>query len=122
MDILLITLIVIIITFLAIYFRHSNNDKVSSIPYATYGNYPIVGHMFYFIRNRTKFLLDCQQRYGQCFRIRLINQRFIFLLSPSDWTTVNRSRSFYLPSVELGKNIFDISKEVYSKYQHVNLI
>ena len=122
MDILLISLIVIIITFLVIYLRHSNDDKASSIPYATYRSYPIVGHLFSFIRDRTKFLLDCQQRYGQCFRIRLINQSFIFLLSPSDWTTIIRNQSFYFPSVEHGKNIFDMPQEVFGKYQPLTLI
>ena len=57
-----------------------------SIPYAKYGSYPIVGHLFAFMRDRKKLLMECSQRYGSYFKIKIFNQRFTMILSYADWT------------------------------------
>jgi hypothetical protein len=110
-----------IVLFLA-YFLHSNNDGDSSIPYATYGSYPIVGHLFSFIRDRTKFLLECGQRHGQCFRIKLFNQYYTMILSHADWTNIIRNQSLQFPGIELGIQIFDLSPAFFSKYRSLKSI
>jgi hypothetical protein len=117
MEILVGTFILAAIVFLLIYFLHSNDAELSSIPYVTYKSYPIVGHLLSFRRDQTKFLMDCQLRYGQCFKIRLLNQPFTLVLSPSDWATIIRNPSFYFPSGDLAIHIFDLSTNFYSMYQ-----
>ncbi len=75
MDLLISSLILTGIVLLLTYFLYSNNDGDPSIPYANYGSYPIIGHLIPFMRDRAKLLLECGQRYGQCFRIKVFNQR-----------------------------------------------
>ena len=65
MDIITSTFILLAVVCLLFYILQSNNEKNSSIPYAKYQSYPVVGHLFSILRNRTKFLMECQQRYGQ---------------------------------------------------------
>jgi hypothetical protein len=116
MDILTITFMLTVISCLFIYFLSFNNNENSSIAYATYGNYPIIGHAFSFARDRTKFLMNCRQRYGSCFKIRLLNQRFIMVLSAPDWTSIIRNPSFYLPSIDIAAQIFDVSSSFSGMY------
>jgi hypothetical protein len=117
MDILFSLFILAVITFVFIYFLRSNDDENSSIPYVTHGSYPIVGHLFSFIGDRTKFLRECQQRYGQCFKLWVFNQRFIVITSPSDWTAIIRNQSFYFPLIEFAMQIFDLENNYSSRYQ-----
>ncbi|UJR19250.1 hypothetical protein I4U23_022378 [Adineta vaga] len=112
MDILVGTFILGVIACPLIYFLRSNHGDKSSIPYVTHENYPVVGHLFSFLRNRTKFLMDCKQRYGQYFKIRLFNQRFTLVLSPPDWAAIIRNQSFYFPAGDLGMQIFDLSNNL----------
>lgn len=98
MDMITGSLILLSIVCCLYYLVHFNERNDSSIPYATYRSYPIVGHLFSFLRGRTKLLLECQQRYGNCFKIRVFNQRFVLVLSQADWTTVIRNPAFYLPT------------------------
>ncbi len=116
MEILVGTLILVVIAFVLLYFLHFNDGEVSSIPYAKHESYPIVGHLFSFLRDRTKFLMECYERYGQCFRIRLLNQRFTFILSPPDWTSIIRNQSFYFPSDDHVIHLFDLSVKLSSTY------
>ena len=115
MDILVGIFLLAAIACLLIYLLHSNHGENSSIPYVKYKNHPIVGHLFPFLRDRTKFLMDCQERYGQCFKIRLLNQRFILILSPPDWASVIRNQSFYFPVLEHGKHIFGLSNDMFGR-------
>jgi hypothetical protein len=111
MEIVLATFTLVIIVFILFYFLRSNNSDGSSIPYAKHGYYPIVGHLFSFLGDRTKFLMECYERYGQFFRIRLLNQHFILILSPSDWTTIIRNQAFYFPVSDHAVHIFDASAD-----------
>lgn len=106
MDIISSTLVLLAIACLLFYIFRSNDETNPSIPYATYQSYPIVGHLFAFLRNRTKFLMECQQRYGHSFKIRIFRQRFVLVLNPADWTTVVRNSSFYLPTDDFMAMIF----------------
>lgn len=118
MDIIAGTLIFAVITYLCIYLFRSNSEKNSSIPYVAHGSYPLIGHVISFIRDRKAFLMRCQQRYGQCFKIRLFNQCFTFVLSPSDWTTIMRNPAFYFPANVLSTNLFDTSVDYFSRSQY----
>jgi len=119
MDILITTLVLAAIVCLFIYFSKSKDDKNSSIPYVTHGSYPIIGHLFPFLRDRTNFLIDCKQRYGSAFRIQLFKQRMTFVLSPSEWAAIIRNPSFHLPAGELGMQLFDISNDLSGKYEYL---
>ena len=116
MDVITSTFLVAVIAILLFYFLQSNHGKNSSIPYVTYKNCPLVGHLFSFIADPKKFLMECQQRFGQSFKIRLFTQPFVFLLSPSDWTTIIRNQSFYFPATELAMQNFDIMINLSGKY------
>jgi hypothetical protein len=116
MVIIIGTFLLIVVLSLLFYFSRFNDNKNSPIPYVTYENYPIVGHLFSFLRDRTKFLIECQQRYGQCFKIRLFTQGFTLVLSPPDWAAIMRNQSFYFPGPDLGIKIFDMTSNYSSKY------
>ncbi len=116
------SLILAALTLLLRYFLHSNNDEDLSIPYATYGSYPIVGHLFSFVRDRKKLVIECRQRYGECFRIRALNQRFIMILSHTDWMTIVRNQSFEFMGKDFGMKIFDLSPVFHSKDQFLKRI
>jgi hypothetical protein len=109
MDLLIGSLILTAIALMLTYFLYSNNDGDSSIPYAKYGSYPIIGHFFFFMRDRTKLLIECGQRYGQCFRIKVFNQRFTMILSYADWITVVKNSSLKFMGIEFGMSIFGLS-------------
>ena len=117
MDYFTGVLLLTVVVGLFIYFTQSKDDRNSSIPYVTHGSYPIVGHIF-FIFDRRKFLMECQQQYGNCFRIRLFNRPFIFLLSPSDWTSILRNPLFTFPANDLSTNVFDAPSDLFGKYQY----
>lgn len=120
MDIIIIsTIILVVIVCLLFYFLQYNHEKNSSIPYVTYGSYPIIGHLFPFIRDRTKFLIECHQQYGQCFKIRIFNQYLTFIVSPCDWITINRNQFFYFPLVEQIQGMFGLSLSVLGKYKNI---
>ena len=119
MDIIVGTLVFIIIACLWIYFFRLNSDENSSIPYVKHESYPLVGHLFSLVRDRKAFLLRCQQRYGQCFKTRFVNQRFTFVLSPSDWTTILRNPAFYYPDSVFARDIFDASLDYSSNYRYL---
>ena len=117
MEIFLVTFILIATAFFLFYYLFFNTDQSSSsIPYAKYGHYPIVGHLFSFLRDRTKFLIECYQRYGTCFKVRLLNQHFIMVFSPSDWTSIMRNQSFYFPAADHIEHLFDASPASASLY------
>jgi hypothetical protein len=122
MAILVGGLILAAIVLLLSYFLYSNNGGDPTIPYATYGSYPIVGHLFSFINDRTKFLLECGQRYGQCFRIKLFNQYYIMVLSYADWASIIRNQSLYFPGMEFGMQIFGLSPAFLRKYRPLKSI
>ena len=82
MEVISAIFILIFIGLFLYYFLNSNPEDTPSIPYVKHGHYPMVGHLFSFLRDRTKFLMECYQRYGTCFQIRLFNQRFILIFSP----------------------------------------
>ena len=117
MAILIVSLILAAIILILVYFLRFNEGDDSSIPYAKYGSYPIVGHLFSFLRDRTQLLIECGQRYGQCFRIRVFNQRFTIVSSHADWTTVIRNQSLKFGGIDFGIQIFGLSPEFYSKSQ-----
>lgn len=117
MDILVGTLIVAAIAYLLMYFLRFNQEEKSSIPYVTYKSYPIIGHLLPFLRDRTTFLIDCHQRYGQCFRIRLLNQPLTLVISPPDWMAIIRNQSFHFPATDHLIHIFDVSNNIRSMYQ-----
>jgi hypothetical protein len=119
MVIIIGTFLLIVVLSLLFYFSRFNDEKNSPIPYVTYENYPIVGHLFSFLRDRTKFLIECQQRYGQCFKIRLFTQRFTLVLSPPDWAAIVRNQSFYFPGADIAMKIFDISINYSGKYINI---
>jgi hypothetical protein len=75
-----------------------------------------VGHLFAFLADRTKFVIDCRQRYGQCFSSKIVNQQITFLLSPFDWPIISRNRSFYFPGPEFAAKTFNISPDCFGKF------
>lgn len=97
------------------YVLHSYADGDSSIPYAKHGSYLIVSHLFAFTRNRTKLLLECAERYGSCFRIKVFNQRFTMISSYTDWAAIARSQTFKFIPVELAMSIFRMSSAFLNK-------
>jgi hypothetical protein len=120
MDVIISIFISLAIICLLFYILKSNDDKNSSIPYVTYQCYPIVGHLFSFLRDRTKFLMSCQERYGKCFKIRLFNQRFTLILSSSDWITVVRNPSFSLRTDNFLVKVFDAFSNFSGRYHNYN--
>jgi hypothetical protein len=122
MDILIGGLILAVIVLFLTYFLHSNKDRDPSIPYAKYGSYPIIGHLFSFMNNRTKLLLECTQRYGQCFRIKVLNEHYTMISSHADWMTVVRNQSFQFAGIDFGIKIFGLSSSFLSKYQSFKAI
>ena len=111
-------LLTTIIVGLFVYFSQSKDDRNSSIPYVIYKNYPIIGHLLPFIFDRRRFFMECQQQYGNCFRIRLFNQPFTMILAPSDWTSILRNPSFIFPSNDLSTDVFDASSDLFGKCQY----
>ncbi|UJR16912.1 hypothetical protein I4U23_003810 [Adineta vaga] len=109
MIILIESVILLSIVLLLIYYFYWKTNEDLSIPYATYGSYPIVGHLFGFIRDRTKLLIECRQRYGSFFRIKLVNQRFIMISSHIDWMKIVKNSAFQFMGIELGIKIFGFS-------------
>ncbi|CAF3473304.1 unnamed protein product [Rotaria socialis] len=97
-----------------------HKDNISSIPLVSYRNLPVVGHLIPFLRDRRKFLMECHQRYGQCFTVKLLTQRITFVLSPFDWATVARNSSLYLPEHEFGIKVFDTGNSVIG-FQQLNI-
>jgi cytochrome P450 len=116
MIILVATFILVVIGYLLICLFRSNDSENSSIPYAKHRSYPIVGHVFAFIRDRKQLLMDCHQQYGNCFKIRLFNQRFIFVLSPSDWTSITRNSLFHFPASDIATGVFDAFSYLSGEY------
>ena len=116
MEVFLVTFMLIVTAFLLFYYLFFNTDQSASIPYAKHGHYPIVGHLFAFLHDRTKFLIECYQRYGTCFKVRLLHRRFIMILSPSDWTGVMRNQAFYFPTADHIEHLFDASPASTSLY------
>ncbi|CAF1185600.1 unnamed protein product [Adineta steineri] len=98
------------IIFLLIHFLRSDDTGDSSIPYAKCASYPIVGHLFSFLRDRRKLFLECSKQYGDCFRIRMFNQYFTMILSHTDWTNVVRNSAFQFSATDFAVQIFDISR------------
>ncbi|CAF1349986.1 unnamed protein product [Didymodactylos carnosus] len=109
MAILVGSLVMAAIILVLAYFLRSNDGEDSSIPYATYGSYPVIGHLLSFLRCRTKLLLECGQQYGQCFRIKVLKQRFTMILSYADWMTIIRNQSLKFDGIDFGIKIFGIS-------------
>jgi hypothetical protein len=119
MDILVSPFIILIaVICLLIYFLRSNDSENSSIPYVKHESYIVVGHLFSFLHDRTKFLIECHQKYGQCFKIRILNQCLTFIVSPTDWTAILRNQSFYFPLNEQALSIFDLSNNFSGKCQY----
>ena len=119
MAILVGSLVAAAIILALAYFLRSRDGGDQSIPYATYGSYPVIGHLLSFIRCRTELLLACGQKYGQCFRIKVLNQRFTMILSYADWMTVIRNQSLKFNGEDFGMQIFGISPAFLSKYQPI---
>ena len=119
MDALLLTFILGIIVCIVIYANKEKNR--SSIPYVTYQHWPILGHLIPFLRDRTKFLIECKKIYGHCFRIRLINQDFILILSPADWAAVIRNSSFYFPVDLHSKRLFNIQSRILGSFKAIKI-
>lgn len=115
---LILTVIILLFT----YFLNSNKNGNKSIPFATYGSYPIVGHLFAFTKNRSQLLIECAKRYGPCFRIKLFNQYYTMIISYADWTTVIRNQSVQFNGGDFGIRIFDLSSSFVSKYIHIRII
>lgn len=90
-------------------------SKKPSIPFVRNNWYPVVGHLFAFIADRTNFVIDCRQRYGQCFSMKILNQKITFLLNPFDWPTISRNRSFYFPGPEFAAKTFNMSLDCFGK-------
>lgn len=109
MDVFIVSSILTGIVLVLAYFLFSNNDGDSSIPYAKYGSYPIVGHLFAFMDDRVKLMLECARRYGPCFRIQVLNQRFTMIISNDDWTSVLRNSAVKFVGDDFGMRIFGLS-------------
>lgn len=115
---LILTLVIVLLT----YFLRSNNYKNSNIPYATYGSYPIVGHLFSCLRDRKKLLLECRQRYGECYRIRIFNQQFTIISSHADWMNVIKNSSFHFAPLDFATQLFDLSPAFKCECKYFKLI
>jgi cytochrome P450 len=81
------------------------------------GYYPFIGNLFSLINNRTKFLMKSRQKYGESFKMKLLNQTIIFILNPSDWTNVIRNQSFLFMGDTFSKTIFDMDHNFFGKSQ-----
>ncbi|CAF1041629.1 unnamed protein product [Didymodactylos carnosus] len=107
-TLLLLSLTVLILASLILIKNKKKNVINQSIPVVS-SCYPIIGHLLSFIFNQSKFILDCRQRYGSVFQIKLPSKRIIFITDPRDWATVYRNSNFYFPGDDLGIKIFGMS-------------
>jgi hypothetical protein len=120
MEMLMSSLILAVVVSILIYLLFFNNGKPSLIPYVKNGDYPFLGFLYPYFADRTNFVMDCRRRYGSCFAVKLLNQKLIFVLSPSDWPTIVRNQSLYFPSRELGMKVFDTCHHALGKFESLN--
>ncbi|CAF1098378.1 unnamed protein product [Didymodactylos carnosus] len=70
---------------------------------------------------KSKFVLDCRQRYGSVFQIKLPSKCMTFITDPRDWTTVYGNSNFCLAVDDVWIKIFGMSgnsfkhKEIYDE-------
>jgi hypothetical protein len=121
MSVLVVGLVLIGIISFLLYYLQSNDVGDSTIPYAKYQSYPIIGHLIPFLGCRAKLLTECRQRYGECFRIRVFSQYFTMISSHTDWTNVVRSQSFEFAGIDFAVKIFDVSPTFLSEYLFLKL-
>jgi hypothetical protein len=113
---MLIFLILIVLSLILIFYLKSNKNLNKTIPYVKDGYYPFIGNLFSLINNRTKYLMKCRQKYGETFKIKLLNQTIIFILNPSDWTNVIRNQSFLFMGDTFSKTIFDMDHNFFGDF------
>ena len=99
-----------------------NNCRIHTTPFVIDNWYPIVGHLFAFVADRTKFIMDYHQKYGQCFRVNLFSQQITFILSPCDWRAIFRNKSFYFPGPEFAAKAFSISTDCFGKFTRSEIL
>ena len=90
----------------------TSNDREFPLPTVKIGYWPLIGHIVPFIKDKSKFIFECQQLYGPRFVMKMIGQRMIFLLDPVDWSSINRNPTLHLPTKDFATKIFGISKSL----------
>lgn len=104
---LMILYLLIILFILLIYYYYLKINQYDDL-YVKDGYYPIIGNLFSLIYNRNKYLIKCQEKYGDCFKIKLFNQTIIFLINPSDWINIIKNQSFSFMGDTFSKHIFNM--------------
>ncbi|CAM4842435.1 unnamed protein product [Rotaria magnacalcarata] len=112
-----IYIIIVIIIFLLIYYNKRNNIEIDAIEYVRDGCYPIIGNLFSLIKNRTQFLKNSREIYGDCFKVKLLNQTIIFILNPFDWINIIKNRSLQFMGEQFSRTIFDLDHNFFGKSQ-----
>ncbi|CAF1317025.1 unnamed protein product [Rotaria magnacalcarata] len=111
---MLLTLIFVLLLIFFLYtlvrqLKGASNTSLP-IPFVKNGCLPIIGHLIPFLKDKSKFIFECQRSYGSRFFIELFSQRMIFLLDPNDWSPVIRNPNLSLPVKDFGTKTFGISR------------
>ena len=104
------------------YFKQKYDKNMnSSIPFATIGYFPIIGHALSLARDRKNFFLKCKEHYGSIFRVNIFLKTFIVLLDPRDWSIIFRNSHLDTAFDETGSQIFGLSAELFSKMSFLSM-
>ncbi len=102
MELITLIFIITIIYLLYIFFNQYQNAKIDDlIPVVSEGCLPILGHVFSFYSNKSKFLLSDKEHYDTCFIIKLFLKPVIFILDPGNWPTILRHFSIQVAFDEI---------------------
>lgn len=107
-------MILLVVFVLLIYWWWKSCCK-RSIPFVKEGFYPLIGHLFVLMNNRTNHLKKFSQIYGNVFQMKIFNQTIVFLLNPSDWSIINRNQSFEFLGDRFSREIFDMDHNFFGK-------
>lgn len=107
----LLFVLLLILIYLYQYRRRSSG----SIPFVKEGYYPLIGHLFVFVHNRTNSLNKSREKYGNIFEMKVLKQRFIFVTNPLDWPIVIRNPSFRFLGDLFSKRIFDMDHNFFGQ-------
>jgi len=77
-------------------------NNYTLVPY----RYPIIGHLFEFLGDANKFILENSMKYGSIFTANILGQRLTFLLDLRDLHTMNKNTNLVFSGNEMVCDIF----------------
>jgi hypothetical protein len=77
-------------------------NNYTLVPY----RYPIIGHLFEFLADANKFILENSMKYGSIFTANILGQRLTFLLDLRDLHTMNKNTNLVFSGNEMVCDIF----------------